>query len=468
MRLHSAWHAVAFVRDITERKQSESYIHHLARHDGLTGLPNRHVFVDAVGDAIMRTRRDGKVLAVLYLDLDHFKDINDTLGHPVGDLVLKEVAARLLAEARATDTVARFGGDEFAILQAGLADAGDAAAFAERILASLSAPFFLDGNEIRTGTSVGIALYDAANGDVEKLLTQADVALYRAKAEGRGTFRYFTESMDVEVHTRVRLGTELRHALAAGQLFLVYQPQVEVSSGRIVGVEALLRWQHPERGLISPSEFIPIAEKTGLIVAVGQWVLREACRQARSWLDAGIAPTLMAVNLSGLQFKSPHELESRIAQVLAESGVAPQNLELELTESMLMDASQEHNDVLLRLRASGLRLAIDDFGTGYSSLDYLRRFPVDRIKIAQNFIAEMTSNNGDAAIVKAALSLARELHLPAIVEGVETAEQLALLRAWGCLEVQGYYFARPMLPDAIAQLLRVGVIVPAALESVAA
>ncbi|MDY6982313.1 MAG: EAL domain-containing protein, partial [Pseudomonadota bacterium] len=463
VELDSAWHAVAFMRDISERKLSETYIQHLARHDALTGLFNRRVFVDALNHEIGRADRDGTPFAVLYLDLDHFKDINDTLGHPVGDLVLKEVAARLLAVARETDTVARFGGDEFAVLQAGLEDPADAAVFAERMLASIAAPFFIDGNEIRSGTSVGIAMFDVG-AEPERLLAQADVALYRAKAEGRGTFRYFTEAMDQEVHTRVRMGAELREAMASGQLFLVYQPQVEVDSGRIVGMEALVRWRHPERGLISPAEFIPIAEKTGLIIAVGQWVLREACRQARAWLDAGVPETLVAVNLSGLQFKSPHELESQVYELLAAHGLAPANLELELTESMLMDASQEHNDVLLRLRARGLRLAIDDFGTGYSSLNYLRRFPVDRIKIAQNFIAELTSNNGDAAIVKAALSLARELHLPAIVEGVETCEQLALLKEWGCREVQGYYYARPLPPDEAAALLRVGLLVPAASE----
>ncbi|MDO8270701.1 MAG: EAL domain-containing protein [Gammaproteobacteria bacterium] len=447
--------------DISERKQAEKHIRHLAQHDALTGLANRRVFVEALGDAIARAQRGGAPFAVLYLDLDHFKDINDTLGHPVGDLVLQEIARRLLSVARATDTVARFGGDEFAILQTDLSDPADAAAFANRILVSIAVPFDVGGNEIRTGASIGISFHDEADGDAEKLLSQADVALYRAKSEGRGTFRYFTEAMDVEVRTRVRLGMELRQALVTNQLFVQYQPQVEIQTGRIVGVEALLRWQHPERGLISPTVFVPIAEKTGLMVALGQWILQEACRQARSWLDAGIPPILIAINLSGLQFKSPHELEIQISNILAETGLPRQHLELELTESMLMEASQEHNDVLLRLRASGLRLAIDDFGTGYSSLDYLRRFPVDRIKIAQNFIADLTSNSGDVAIVKAALSLARELGIPSIVEGVETAEQLELLKMWGCREVQGYYYSKPLLAADIAPLLRAGVIAPA-------
>lgn len=447
--------------DISERKQAEKYIHHLAQHDALTGLANRRVFVEELGDAIARVQRGGAEFAVLYLDLDHFKDINDTLGHPVGDLVLQEIARRLLSVARATDTVARFGGDEFAILQTGLSDPADAAAFAERILVSIAVPFDVGGNEIRTGASIGISFHDEADGDAEKLLSHADVALYRVKSEGRGTFRYFTEAMDVEVRTRVRLGMELRQALVTNQLFVQYQPQVEIETGRIVGVEALLRWHHPERGLISPTVFVPIAEKTGLIVALGQWILQEACKQARSWLDAGIPPVLIAINLSGLQFKSPHELETQISNILAETGLPRQHLELELTESILMEASREHNDVLLRLRASGLRLALDDFGTGYSSLDYLRRFPVDRIKIAQNFIAELTSNGGNAAIVKAALSLARELGIPAIVEGVETAEQLDLLKMWGCHEVQGFYYAKPLLAADIAPLLRAGVIAPA-------
>ncbi|MDO9319686.1 MAG: EAL domain-containing protein [Gammaproteobacteria bacterium] len=461
MQLLSLWHAVAFVRDIIERKQSEKYMHHLAQHDALTGLANRRVFVDAMGDAIARAQRGGAPFAVLYLDLDHFKDINDTLGHPVGDLVLQEIARRLLSVARATDTVARFGGDEFAILQTDLSDPADAAAFADRILVSIAVPFDVGGNEIRTGASIGISFHDESGGDAEKLLSQADVALYRAKSEGRGTFRYFTEAMDIEVRTRVRLAMELRQALVMNQLFVHYQPQVEIETGRIVGVEALMRWDHPERGLISPTVFVPIAEKTGLIVALGQWILQEACRQARSWLDAGIPPILIAVNLSGVQFKNPHELETQVSNILAETGLPRQHLELELTESMLMEASQEHNDVLLRLRASGLRLAIDDFGTGYSSLDYLRRFPVDRIKIAQNFIAELTSSSGDAAIVKAALSLARELGIPVIVEGVETAAQLNLLKMWGCREVQGFYYSKPLLAADIAPLLRAGVIAPA-------
>ncbi|MGV3593336.1 MAG: bifunctional diguanylate cyclase/phosphodiesterase, partial [Gammaproteobacteria bacterium] len=456
MRLHSQWHVVAFVRDISERKRSETYIQHLARHDALTNLANRRVFVEALGDEILRAQRDAGSVAVLYLDLDHFKDINDTLGHPMGDRVLQEVAARLLAVARETDTVARFGGDEFAVLQAGFSDPANCAALAERILTALAVPIMLDGNEIRIGTSVGIALYDNAGDDAEKLLSQADVALYRAKSEGRGTFRFFTESMDIEVHKRVRLGAELRQALAANQLSLHYQAQVEVETGRIVGIEALTRWRHPERGPISPADFIPVAEQTGLVVALGQWAMREACEQARRWLDAGVPVPLMALNLSGLQFKSPHELESHIASILFSTGLQPQQLELELTESILMDASQEHNDVLLRLRRQGFRIAIDDFGTGYSSLEYLRRFPVDRIKIAQNFIVELTSNSGDAVIVRAALGIARELQIPAIVEGVETQDQLRMLRSWGCREVQGYLYARPLPADEVEVLLRAG------------
>jgi diguanylate cyclase (GGDEF)-like protein/PAS domain S-box-containing protein len=456
VRLHADWHVVAFVRDISERKRSETFIHHLARHDVLTGLANRHVFVEALDAALLRARRETCSVAVLYLDLDHFKDINDTLGHPVGDLVLKEVAARLLAAARETDTVARFGGDEFAVLLTDFSDPANCATFAERVLTTLAAPMQLGGNEIRTGTSVGIAIYADQGDDAEKLLSQADVALYRAKSEGRGTFRFFTESMDIEVHKRVRLGAELRQALVSNQLSLHYQPQVDIDTGRIVGLEALARWRHPERGLVSPADFIPVAEQTGLIVALGQWTLREACRQVRAWLDAGVPMPLMAINLSGLQFKSPHELETHIGAALSANCLEPHHLELELTESILMDASQDHNDVLLRLRAQGFRIAIDDFGTGYSSLDYLRRFPVDRIKIAQNFIVELTRNSGDAVIVRAALGIARELQIPAIVEGVETREQLELLRGWGCTEVQGYLYARPMPAAEVEALLRQG------------
>jgi diguanylate cyclase (GGDEF)-like protein/PAS domain S-box-containing protein len=447
--------------DITERKQAEERITRMARHDVLTGLANRGVFVEALQLAVARARRGSGSFAVLYLDLDHFKDVNDTLGHPVGDLLLCAVSERLSASIRETDLVARFGGDEFAVLQTDIREPEEAGAFAEKLLKAISEPYVLGDTKVRSGGSAGIAVFGTDSPDAETLLSNADVALYRAKSEGRGTYRFFTDAMNLEVHTRVNLATELREAIAAGQLFLEYQPQVDVDTGRIVGVEALARWHHPTRGVVSPGEFIPAAEKSGLIAPLGHWVLREACRQMKEWLDADLAPPLVGVNLSALQFKAPLDLENDIAAILAEMALPPQRLELELTESALMEASREHNDVLLRLRKTGIQIAIDDFGNGYSSLAYLSRFPVDRIKIAQNFLLDLPAMPRNRAIVRAAIRLAHELDLLIVVEGVETAAQLNLIRSWSAHQVQGFYFSRPLSASEMTALLGVGKIVPA-------
>jgi diguanylate cyclase (GGDEF)-like protein/PAS domain S-box-containing protein len=446
------------LRDITDRKEAEAIIVKMARYDALTALANRRVFVEELDHAIARARRSDKSFAVLYLDLDHFKDVNDTLGHPVGDDLLKAVGERLRANMREIDTVARFGGDEFAVVMSELADPAEAAVLAQKLLKCIAEPFHLGGNEIRSGTSIGIATYGPDTPDAETLLTQADVALYRAKTEGRGTFRYFTDAMDREVKARVALGAELREAIAAEQFTLYYQPEVEIDTGRILGLEALVRWHHPRRGLLGPGEFIPAAEKSGLIVALGRWVLREACRQARTWLDMGIAPEFIAVNLSILQFKSTQDLEKDIAEARAEFTLPPRMLELELTETVLMDATRRNSDIVQRLRDHGVRIAIDDFGTGYSSLEYLRRLSVDRIKIAQAFVTDLDAEASSGAIVRAALGLARELGLGVIAEGVETKAQLELLRSWGCREVQGFYFAEPRPAQEITKLLRQGCI----------
>ena len=454
---------VWFFRDITERKRADAQILQAARYDGLTGLANRAVFMEAVQGAIARARRDGRDFAILYLDLDHFKDVNDTLGHPIGDELLKAVAERLRSNVREVDTVARFGGDEFAIIAADLREPADAAVLAEAVIAALAKPFLIQGNDIRSGASIGISVFGPDEPDAETMLSHADVALYRAKAEGRGGYRFFTDEMDVEVRTRVSLGAELREAIATDQLFLLYQPQVEIETGRITGVEALARWRHPVRGILEPDLFIPIAERNGLISALGCWALREACRQAREWLDAGIAPATMAVNLSALQFKRPLELERDILAAIAEAELPAAMLELELTESILMAVSREHDDVFRRLREAGTKLAIDDFGTGYSSLDYLRQFAADRIKIAQVFVGKIAYEPGSAAIVRATLGLARELGISVIAEGVDTAEQLALLRSWGCHEAQGFYLARPLTPTELVPLLRKGKIDPSRL-----
>jgi diguanylate cyclase (GGDEF)-like protein/PAS domain S-box-containing protein len=452
--------------DITDRKQMEERLVQMARRDILTGLPNRAVFVEELERTIASASRDGKGFAVLYLDLDHFKDINDTLGHPIGDLLLQAVAQRLQASVRETDSVARFGGDEFALISGDIGEPADVAVLTDKVLKTLSEPYLIQGNEIRSGASIGIAVYGADSPDSEMLLSHADVALYRAKAEGRGTFRYFTDAMDAEVRTRVRITAELREAITSGQLFLVYQPQVDVETGQIIGVEALVRWRHPSRGIVMPGEFIPIAEKTGLIVPLGEWVLYEACRQMKGWLDAGIAPPLVAVNVSGLQFKTPRELEITVGAALAETALPPGLLEIELTETIFMAVSREHNEALQRLRKIGLRLAIDDFGTGYSSLDYLGGIPVNRIKIAQSFMPNLTSTSRSGAIVKAAIAMAHELGLDVMVEGVETEEQLELIRSWSGHKVQGFYFSKPLSAAEIVALLRVGKIMrPIAIQA---
>ena len=444
---------VWFFRDITERKQADAQILRAARSDALTGLANRAVFMDAVQHAIALARRGDPGFGVLYLDLDQFKDVNDTLGHPVGDELLKAVAARLRSNIRESDIVARFGGDEFAVMVADVGEAADAAVLAETLIKAMSGPFLVHGNDIRSGVSIGISLFGPDEPDAETMLSRADLALYRAKSEGPGGYRFFTDAMDSEARTRVTLGSELGEAIASGQLFLVYQPQVEIATGHITGVEALVRWRHPTRGVLAPNLFIPVAEKSGLIAALGHWVLREACHQAKAWLDAGIVLDVAAVNLSAVQFKRSFELERDIAAILEETGLPPARLELELTETVLMTASREHNDVLQRLRASGIRLAIDDFGVGYSSLDYLRRFPADRIKIAQDFVEQIATVPGSAAIVKATIGLARELGINVIAEGVDSPEQLELLQSWGCREGQGFFFARPLSAEDLTPLL---------------
>ncbi|HLG99418.1 MAG TPA: EAL domain-containing protein [Bryobacteraceae bacterium] len=474
-------YAFAFVRDITERKRTEKQLTELARYDPLTGLANRAVFVESLDRAIARVRRGAQHFAVLYLDLDHFKDVNDTLGHPIGDLLLQAVAKRLQASVREVDLVARFGGDEFAIILDAISDPVDiagvvqrildaiaiqqcasaAVATADKILKAFSEPFSIQSNEIRSGATIGIAIYGPDSPDAETILTQADLALYRAKSEARGSYRFFTEAMDIEVRARVQLNTELREAIARNQLFLMYQPQVDIETGSIVGLEALVRWHHPRRGALGPGKFIPLAETNGLILPLGRWVMRAVCRQIRQWLDAGIALPTIAINLSGVQFKDGLQLESDIRASLSESGLPARLLELELTESVLMTASRDHNDLLVRLREKGHRITIDDFGSGYSSLDYLRRFPADRIKIAQSFTADLGVTSGSDAIVKAAIGLAHELGMKVVVEGVETAMQVALLKALNCRIVQGYYFSRPLPVPEMTTLLSIGRITPA-------
>ena len=454
--LGRAW----FFRDITERKRAEALALRMARYDVLTGLANRAVFVEALQYAIATAKRGEKSFAVVYLDLDHFKDVNDTLGHPVGDELLKAVADRLRANTREIDTVARFGGDEFAIVVADIRDPADAAALALKLISAFALPFSVQGNEIHSGASMGIAAYSFEAADAETLLAQADVALYRAKSEGRGGYRFFTDTMNSDVQTRVALGADLRIALDQGQLFLLYQPQVAIDTGRITGVEALVQWRHPRRGILGPDLFTPIAEQIGIIAKLGHWVLREACRQGEAWLKDGIAPARIAVNVSALQFRTPIALEADIATVLAQTGLPPRMLELELTESVLRGASRKHSDLLQRLRKTGVAVAIDAFGAGYSSLEYLHAFPSSRIKITRNFVTHLETAPGDAAVVRASINLARELKTGTIAEGVETRAQYDLLKQWGCSEVQGVLLAQPLTAEDAGAALRAGTLLP--------
>ena len=451
---------IAVVRDITERKRLNAELVYMAQHDVLTGLVNRPMFATAVDRAIAQSLRIGKNFSILYLDLDHFKDVNDTRGHLTGDRLLRLVAERMQAAVRLNENVARFGGDEFAILLGDYNEPTEIAALANRLFVSIGKPFWIDGNEIHIGVSIGVAIYGEDARDAETLLSHADIALYRAKAEGRQTYRFFSDAMNEEVRSRVALTDELRSAISAGQLFLVYQPQVMAKDGRIIGVEALVRWRHPRRGILMPGSFLPIAESAGLMGALGQWVLREACRQGRQWIDAGIEPGTIGVNLSTAQFKAPLELEKMIFAVLTETRLPPHLLELEITETTLIGLSSDHGEMMERLRRAGVKFSLDDFGTGYSSLNYLRRFPVDRIKIAQELISVIGTSAEPASILKLILDFSRVFGNEAIAEGVETREQLSLLQDWDCREVQGAYFAPPMSAEAIVPLLSNGTIRP--------
>lgn len=421
---------------------------YLASHDAMTGLPNRSLFHDRLEQALAHNRRHGNETAVLCVDLDHFKDVNDTLGHAAGDQLLRRVTERLSSCLRETDTLARLGGDEFAIIQSGPAQPEAAAIVAQRIIEQLAQPFDLTGHEVVIGCSVGIALSNQA--DLEEpadLLRSSDLALYRAKDEGRGTFRFFQEEMNVRLNARKRLESDMRRALAEGQFQLHYQPQIDLCSGRVVGVEALLRWSHPERGQIMPDQFITVAEETGLIIPLGEWVLRTACRQAMQWPGLN-----MAVNLSPAQFRV-QGLQTTIARILAETGLRGNRLELEITESILLHDTEATITTLRSLKDLGVSIAMDDFGTGYSSLSYLRRFPFDKIKIDRSFVCDVDAGGDAMAIVRAVVRLGRSLGIRTTAEGVESSVQAEFLAGEGCDEVQGYHFGRPMTAPDIDRLI---------------
>jgi diguanylate cyclase (GGDEF)-like protein/PAS domain S-box-containing protein len=456
MQMQDGWSAIGIVRDITARKEAEKRIAWLACHDDLTGLPNRGAFVRKVEHAIVRYRRSGERFAVFYLDLDHFKEVNDTLGHPAGDLLLKSVAGRLRSTIRDSDLVARFGGDEFAILATNLVYPTDAGILASKLVQNMAKPFSIDGTELHSGTSIGIATYDRDDTDAETLLAHADIALYRSKSEERGGFRFFTHRLHDDVRHRVDLVRDLRRAIEQQEFTLRYQPQVDMPTGDVIGVEALIRWQHPERGLLPPSEFMAAAENSGLTIQVGQFVLAQACGQARRWLDMGIRVPRIAVNVSPLQFKAPTRFSTEVNRAISESRLQPSLIELELTETALMQVSRDSSKCLRSLRDQGIRLAIDNFGTGYSCFDYLRHFPVSRLKIARCFVDEITKSSGNAAVTRAAIHLGKELGLGLLAEGVETAEQASLLTSWGCRAGQGFHFAGALGVEGITRLLQAG------------
>ena len=436
--------------DITSEMAALEQARYLAEHDVLTGLPNRLLLQERLGEALLRSARYGEPGAILCLDLDRFKEVNDSLGHGIGDALLVRCAERLRACVRETDTVARLGGDEFAILQTGLEQIGDVQRLCERIVATIAEPFLLEGHEIMVTTSIGIALVPTDGRDAARLLQNADIALYRAKAVERGGFCFFETGMDEELQRRKRLEAELRAALSGGQLELNYQPQVDPSDRTIVGVEALLRWRHPERGLVPPQEFIPLAEETGLILPIGEWVLRTACVEARRWPDLR-----MSVNVSAVQFRQ-RDLVERVAQALSAAGLEPERLELEITESILLQNTEEALATLGRLKALGVKVAMDDFGTGYSSLSYLQKFPFDKIKIDRSFVLDMHRSGEAAAIVRAIVQLGHSLGMRTCAEGVENQDQLDRLRREGCGEAQGFLFGRPSPAARIDALLAAG------------
>jgi diguanylate cyclase (GGDEF)-like protein/PAS domain S-box-containing protein len=443
---------MANLLDITERKQAEERIDRLAHFDQLTGLPNRNLLNDHFKYAISLAQRSGESLAVMFIDLDHFKDINDTLGHSIGDQILMEVARRLKAVLREEDSLSRQGGDEYVVILP-RSDADNAALVASKLIEAVTQPCHIEQHELIVTPSIGIAIYPNDGNNIETLSKNADTAMYRAKQEGRNDFRFYSPEMQIQSARNLQLANALRHALAQNELKLHYQPQVSIQDGHIVGAEALLRWQHPELGMISPAEFIPIAEDTGQIIQIGEWVLHTASKQLKDWLDRGLPPITIAVNLSAVQFRQNHFPET-ITRILDEVRLPHQYLELELTEAVAMDNPRAAIEVMNKLHERGIRMSIDDFGTGYSSLSYLKKFKVYKLKIDQSFVRDITDDPEDKAIVTAIIHMAASLGMQTIAEGVETASQLSFLRLQGCNEVQGYYFSKPLTAEQFEEFAR--------------
>ena len=444
---------IAIKQDITNRKNAEQRVQYLAYYDDLTGLANRTLLQDRLAKAVADARRQKYNVALLFLDLDGFKDINDSLGHSVGDLLLQEVAQRLKRWGREQDTVSRLGGDEFLVMLPHVVDVSDAAVAAERLMDVIDAVFVIQGHSLHVHCSLGISIFPGHGEDGETLIKNADAAMYSAKQSGRNSFRFFTEDLNTQAMERLTLENGLRSALTREELFLMYQPQMDICTGRIIGLEALLRWQHPTLGLVPPDKFIRIAENSGLILPIGEWVLRTACSQARKWQEDGLPAVTVAVNVSAIQFRQ-EDFCGLVRKVLQETGLPPQHLELELTESLLLANAELMLSVIQELKAMGVTLAIDDFGTGYSSFSYLRQFRVSKLKIDREFIRDVAVNPDDAAIASAIISMAKSLHLKVIAEGVEDEAQMSFLRTHQCDEIQGYYFSKPLAVDKVADKLR--------------
>jgi diguanylate cyclase (GGDEF)-like protein/PAS domain S-box-containing protein len=450
--------AVMVFHDVSEARATTVRMAYLAQHDGLTDLPNRILFSDRLSEAMTLASRYRRQLAVLFLDIDRFKHVNDSLGHDIGDRLLQSIAQRLLGCVRASDTVSRQGGDEFVILLSELTHAEDATVCADKILETLRMPHRIDKHDVQVTASIGIVTYPDDGTDCETLMKHADFAMYHAKENGRDNRQFFKRDLNLRAVKRQSLEDSMRHALEREEFSVHYQPKVNLENGEIVGVEALIRWLHPDLGLVSPAEFIPIAEECGLMVPIGRWVLGQACHQAQAWQEIGLAPIRIAVNISAAELRARDFLRG-VGVILAETGLDPHLLELELTETFLMQDSKAMLAVLQELKRSGLKLALDDFGTGYSSLNHLKRFPIDTLKIDRSFVRGVTTNSDDASIVCAVISMGKNLHMRVVAEGVETREQLAFLQDRECPFGQGYYFSKPLTGQACTQLLRRGIAV---------
>lgn len=434
---------IGIMRDITERKSAEAKIIHLANHDGLTNLPNRNLVQDRIQQTISWAQRANSQFAVMFIDLDKFKVINDSLGHDTGDQLLQTVAQRLSTSLRVGDTVGRQGGDEFIVLLANLSAPEDAALVAQKILCNLAHPYLINGHDLYTSASIGIAVFPQDGNTVDTLLKNSDTAMYHAKDAGRSNYQFFTQAMNAAAAERLLLENSLHQAIERNELMLYFQPLVNMVDDSIVATEALLRWRHPHLGLISPDRFIPVAEDSGLIVPLGEWVFRQACTQLKLWHEMGINLPRMVINLSPRQFRQPHLVQT-FSNILTETGIDPKCVGLEITESVIMENPEGSIVLLKQLRAMGIELSLDDFGTGYSSLSYLKRFPIDKLKIDQSFVRDITTDPNDEAMVAAIIVMAHRLNIRVVAEGVETEAQLNFLREHGCDQYQGYHFSKPL------------------------